>query len=128
MAMALFTPVNDAAINEAKTLPHRIAQKLLEKPQDAIPLEIKILDLEIVAISESKRREIALNLGRSRQGAAHIILWGDVRNEEGELYVEPQITVVQPLGKVSIDERRPGEFVSTEPNFLRFKRMISEMR
>ena len=125
VAIALFTPINDAAKNEAKTLPHRIAKKLREKPQDAIPLEIKILDLEIIASSESKRHEVALNLGRSRQGAAHLILWGDVRKEDGELYIELQITVVQPLGKVIIDEQHRGEFVSTEPNFLQFKRMVS---
>ena len=125
VTIARFTPVNVGATSEAETLPHRIAQELLNRSQGGIPLEVKQVNVSITGSSEMDRRKAAMKLGKSKQSAAHIVLWGDVRKEEGELFLVPYLVVAQPLGKVVIAERSPGQFVAVEPNFLRFKQFVS---
>lgn len=125
VAVTHFVAVNPAAIDEAGTFPHRIAQQLEAKSHAGVPIEVKVLTQEVVGTTESQRQHAALDLGHSSAGAAHVVLWGDVRKEDRELFVQPRLTIVQPLGTGEIDSRPLGPFVGEEPTFLEFKRHVA---
>src|SRR5207244_10302743 len=93
VAIARMTAVTAAARDDADNLTHSIEQTLRDNQRAGLPLEIKRLSVEIVGTDERGRRAAAVALATSREGAAHVVLWGDVRRDESELYIEPRLTV-----------------------------------
>jgi len=125
VAIAKFTPISPGADEEANNLPHRIEQELRDKQLKGAPIEIKRLSIQVEGTDEQARQEVAMSLGISRKGGSHMVLWGDVRKDEGELYVEPHLTIVRQLQKVPIEERKLKKYTSYEPEHINFKKRLS---
>jgi tetratricopeptide (TPR) repeat protein len=124
IAIARFVPVSPAAVDEASNLPHRIVQLLQEKADNGVPLTAKLLSQQIEGPDEETRHEAAVKLARSRNGNAHVIVWGEVRKDEGELYVMFRLTVGRPFRRIRPEERG-GESVVSVANHLEFKQQLS---
>ena len=125
VAIARFTPISSGAEEEADNFPHRVEQKLREKQHEGLPLEIKRLSIKVSGDNEQERRDSAMSIGISRKGSAHIVLWGEVRKDEGELYVKPRLTVTGRLGKAHIEETELKEFTSYDPKHIKFKERLA---
>ena len=98
VALVPFSPIGEDATPDAESFPHRIESHLREKGEEGAPLLLKRLSKPIAGSSENDRKKAALALGRSREGHAHIVVWGDVRRDEGELFIHPRISFANPLG------------------------------
>ena len=66
-----------------------------------------------------------MSIGTSRKGSAHIVLWGEVRKDEGELYAKPRLTVTGQLGKAHMEETELKEFTSYDPKHIKFKERLA---
>jgi len=123
IAIAQFTPISDAAREESVNLQHRIEQKLREKQHEGAPLIIKHLSKSVgYLIDEQQRIKNAITIC---EGKAHIILWGDIRLDDGEFFFEPRLTIIKQIGKTRIIDRRLNVFESDQPEHLAFKKSIS---
>jgi|GEM_PF-7071656 len=123
VAIARFTPISDGAKAEAANVSHRIDRKLRETVSEGAPLIIMPISRAVAyGGSEQTRCDKAIDLCG---GGAHVILWGDVRTDEGELFVLPRLTIVRQLREVSIEEREFDAFRSTSPKHLEFKERLS---
>jgi tetratricopeptide (TPR) repeat protein len=129
VAIAGFTPISAEAEGDAKNIPHRIEGKLREKQLAGAPLKIRRLDAQVNGPDAEARRRAAIALGTSKKGNAHIVIWGEVRKEDGELYVYPCLTICRKLQKTPIQEDPTGliisETVSSGPNHLGFKKRLT---
>lgn len=125
LAIVRFTPISPGADEEANNLPHRIEQELRDKQLKGAPIEIKRLSIQVEGTDEQARQEVAMSLGISRKGGSHVVLWGDVRKDEGELYVEPHLTIARQLQKIPIEERKLKKYTSYEPEHINFKKRLS---
>jgi len=123
IAIAQFTPISDAAREESVNLQHRIEQKLREKQHEGAPLIIKHLTKSVrYLIDEQQRIKNAISIC---EGKAHVILWGDVRLDNGEFFFEPRLTVVRQVQKARIVDTRLNVFESNKPEHLAFKKSVS---
>ncbi len=125
VALAPFSPIGEDAAQDTKSFPHRIESHLREKQEEGTPLVLKQLSLPVTGNTEIERKNAALVLGRSREGQAHIVVWGDVRRDEGELYIHPRLTIAKPLGAEHLEERKIGPAISTGPDYLDFKETLA---
>jgi tetratricopeptide (TPR) repeat protein len=126
VAIARFYPSSRAAADDAKNIPHRIEQKLEELRAKGAPLEIKRLKTKVEGATVQARREKAIALGSSGSDSAHVVLWGEVRKDEGQLFVLPRLTVVRQSRGIQIEERQLSNFTSDEPIHLAFKERLAE--
>ncbi len=125
VAIARLTAVTAGARDDADNLAHSLEQMLRDKQRDGLPLEVKRLASEVAGTDERARRAVAVAMATSRESAAHVVLWGDVRRDEGQLFVEPRLTVARPLGKELPEERSLGRYASEGPSHITFKRRVS---
>ena len=110
---ANFTPVSGAgkaAGEAASRFTYELGEKLLSRSED-IPLQPKVLGREIKASNPSETpKEVALRLGKSREGLAHIVLWGDVVENIKDFTIKPSIAFTESLGPLNISELDVGWF------------------
>jgi len=125
VAIARLSAVTGGARDDADNLAHSLEQALRDKQQAGIPLEAKRLVIEVAGADERSRRATAIAIARSRESGAHVVVWGDVRRDEGQLYVEPRLTVARPLGKELPAERSMGRYSSEGPSHINFKKRLS---
>ncbi len=118
-----FTPVSPAAEEDSENIPHRIEQELQKKQTEGIPLEIKRISKRVIGSNKDSRYDHAIKIGSSKEGHAHVILWGDVRKDEDELYVTPKITIIKKMENVY---DRETEFSRKENNHIEFKERIAK--
>lgn len=117
-----FTPASSAAEEDSENIPHRIEQMLQKKQREGIPLQIKRISKKVIGTNKDSKYDCAIKIGTSKEGHAHIILWGDVRKDENELYVAPKITTIKK--KENIYDREI-EFCNKENNHISFKELIA---
>ena len=120
-----FTPISTGAEEEADNISHRIEQTLRERQRIGLPLEIKRIPVEIVGTDEQSKQNFAIELCKTKEGNSHLIVWGEIRKDEEELYIEPRITVARQLHNARIEERKLGSLISYEPKNLQFKKRLS---
>ncbi len=125
VTITTFVPVGDAAGDDALTIPHRIAEQLQHRQAKGAPLKIKRSKVSVTGATDEVRQETALVLGRSSKDQAHVVIWGDVRRDEGELYVHPRLTIANPLGAVPMEGRELGPSINTGPDHLVFKETLA---
>lgn len=118
-----FTPVSSAAEEDTENIPHRIEQALQKKQTEGIPLEIKRTSKQVFGSDKDSKRDCAIKIGSSREGHAHVILWGDVRKDEDELYVSPKITIINKTENVY---DREMVFSNKAHNHIDFKEHIAK--
>lgn len=118
-----FTPVSPAAEEDSENIPHRIEQELQKKQTEGIPLQIKRIPKQVLGSDKDSMRDCALKIGSSKEGHAHVILWGDVRKDENELYVTPKITIIKKMENVY---DRETEFCNKKNNHIDFKEFIAK--
>jgi len=118
-----FTPVSPAAEEDSENIPHRIEQELQKKQTEGIPLQIKRISKQVIGCNKDSRYDCAIKIGTSKEGHAHVILWGDVRKDENELYVAPKITIIKKIENVY---DRETEFCNKENNHIEFKEDIAK--
>ena len=121
--IAKFTPVSSGAEEDSENIPHRIEQELQKKQTEGIPLEIKRISKQVLGTNKYSKRDCALKIGSSKEGHAHVILWGDVRKDESELYVTPKITIIKKMENVY---DRETEFCTRENNHIDFKEHMAK--
>lgn len=126
VAIARFQPISKAAEDEAENIPHRIEQKLEELRAKGASLEIKRLKTKVKGATEQSRREKAISLGTSGSDSAHVILWGEVRKDDGELFVMPRLTVARQFRDIQIEERQLVSKIDDEPVHLVFKERLAK--
>lgn len=125
VAIARFTPISLTAEDQANNIAHRIEQKLIEKQRGGLELEIRRVDAQVRGADMQARQEAAMALGRSVKGCAHVVVWGEVRMDEGELFVQPNLTIVRPFQDIRIQDSKFGEIVSRGPTHLILKERLS---
>jgi tetratricopeptide (TPR) repeat protein len=125
VAIARLSAVTPGARDDADNLAYSLEQVLRDKQQSGLSLEVKRLTLEVTGTDERSRRAAAVAIAKSREGSAHVVVWGDVRRDEGNLYVEPRLTVARPLGKELPGDRSPGRYSSEGPSHISFKQRLS---
>ena len=125
VGIARLTAVAAGARDDADNLAYSLEQTLRDKQKSGLPLEVKHLTSEIAGVDERTRRAVAVSMANSREDAAHVVLWGDVQRDEGQLYVELRLTVARPLGKELPEERSLGRYTSEGPSHIPFKRRLS---
>ncbi|HCH59555.1 MAG TPA: hypothetical protein DEV73_03005 [Candidatus Zambryskibacteria bacterium] len=124
VAIARFTPISPGAEDDAYNFSHRIEDKLNEKQHEGLPLEVKRLSKGVTGTNEQAREESAKEL--SIEADAHVILWGEIRKDEGELYVKPHLTIARQMQKVRFKDISEREFVNYEPNHIEFKERLAK--
>lgn len=92
VAVAQFTPVNSAALDNAQTFTHRIIHGLQNRSRAGLPMVIIEVSQEISGINEHERQADALRLCAALRSQPHMVIWGDVRLDGPELFVNPRIT------------------------------------
>src|SRR3989339_417653 len=120
-----FTPVSPAAEEDSENIPHRIEQELQKKQTEGIPLQIKRISKQVIGCNKDSRYDCAIKIGSSKEGYAHVILWGDVRKDESELYVTPNLTIIKKMKNVNVDDREIV-FSNKENNHIDFKELIAK--
>ncbi|VAX21052.1 Argininosuccinate lyase, partial [hydrothermal vent metagenome] len=126
VAIANFKAVGKSTDEEGEATAHRIYEALLKKEE--VPLSAKHIKHIVEGEGEEERKEAAIQLANS--APAHIIVFGDVRRDEGELYINPRIVIANNLGGAELEERKvQGKYITTaEPEYLKLKkRMASEV-
>ena len=123
--IAKFTPVSSGAEEDSENIPHRIEQELQKKQTEGIPLEIKRMSKQVLGTNKYSKRDCAIKIGSSKEGYAHVILWGDVRKDESELYVTPNLTIIKKMKNVNVDDREIV-FSNKENNHIDFKELIAK--
>lgn len=129
VAIAGFTPVSAEAEAEAQNITHRIEGELREKQLDGAPLKIRRLTARVSGPDAEARRRAAIALCASPKGKAHVVLWGEVRKDAGELYVHPCLTIARQWRPARIQEDHLGApftpTISHEPTHLEFKKRLA---
>ncbi|HHT9125137.1 MAG TPA: tetratricopeptide repeat protein [Candidatus Brocadiia bacterium] len=130
VVIANFEPIpstNVEAKENCETIPKDLERMIKQKIASGVPLEYPIMyKQQIEGKTEKEKRKNAKDIGHHE--GAHLVLWGSVQftemGGEGEFYLEPRITVVQPLGPVELEEKQPGELrVSlAHPEILELRR------
>ncbi|MBI4221161.1 MAG: hypothetical protein HY607_00565 [Planctomycetes bacterium] len=120
-----FTPVSPAAEEDSENIPHRIEQALQKKQTEGIPLEIKRISKQVLGTNKYSKRDCAIKIGSSKEGYAHVILWGDVRKDERELYVTPNLTIIKKMKNANVDDREIV-FSNKENDHIDFKEHIAK--
>ena len=121
VSISRFTPISESASVEADNFPHRIEQALIAKQKKGATLDIKRLSAEATGTDEGSRHDAARAMGRSWKGCAHLVLWGEVREEEGELYIKPYLTIANELREAKIQTKDLAHFVTYDPKNIEFK-------
>lgn len=125
IAIARFSPISSAAQEDADNFTHRLIANLTQKEREGAPIEIRRLPDNIRGMSDPERLEFAKKLGNSPMGLAHIIIWGEVRKDQGELYVKPTITIARQFDPVHIQEPNILQFTNIEPEHIRFEELLA---
>lgn len=129
VAVASFTPVSPEAEAEAYNLTHRIERRLREKQAEGAPLKIIRLDERIRGSDVAEQRRAAIALTAGRAGKAHLIIWGVIRKDEGELYIQPHLTIARQLHGTRIRSERFNETllqtISDAPTHLELKKRLA---
>lgn len=120
-----FTSASSAAEEDSENIPHRIEQTLKKKQTEGIPLEIKRISKQVRGTDKYSKHNCALKIGASKEGHAHVILWGEVRKDENELYVTPRLTIIKKMKNVNVEDREI-EFSNKENNHIDFKEHIAK--
>ena len=121
-----FVPISPGAEDESNNIAHRIEQKLLEKQKLGAPLKVKRLKDRVTGEEEAERESNAIKIGRSRKGNAHLVIWGEVRKDGEELFVQPHLTVANQLENASMGRVQIGDYTSLQPTDISFKNELSQ--
>ncbi|MBI4249443.1 MAG: hypothetical protein HY611_08060 [Elusimicrobia bacterium] len=118
VAVAPFLPANPETQKESADISRQIGRRLMDSQSEGVPLQVKYLSRPVTGKDERERRQSVLRLSQSREGRAHLILWGDVRKEQGKLLISARLTVTRCSERTPIALRRMGEFISPQPRHL----------
>lgn len=124
VTIAQFAPVTDAAKEKAGDIADRIEEDLLAKARQGAPLEVKLINEPVTGTDERSQQAAALALGKSWQGNANVIFWGQVRDEENELFVKWHMTVVRQLKDTQV-ENQGENFLDRQPDHLEAEEHLS---
>jgi len=119
IAIALFTPVGGVSLDEAQAITYWIKQKLQEKREQGAPLEIRLLEVPIKVFDEATGKNNAIARGKR---VAHVVLWGEVIKDDGELYIKPHLSVTRSLQKISPKKNKLKLLKIYEPDHLKLKK------
>lgn len=120
-----FTPVSSAAIDDSDNVSHRIEQLLLEKKVQGAPLEVKRLNRTAEGNDDKEKEDAARNIAFSSYGYCHVVIWGEVRKDEGEIYVKPHITIARQPSNIILSERSISPRRTLAPSNLEFKELLA---
>lgn len=126
VAIANFSYETDTAKDSAINMPSRIVDALEEISSDNAPLTIKRIKVKVDEADEQASVNKAKKLAKGPYVNAHIVIWGEVRLDSGQLKISPRITVAQKLGGQDLAERKmEGRAANTEPDHLRLKEILA---
>lgn len=120
-----FTPVSALARDKAADIADRIKQSLLARAQQGAPLEVKLIDESVRGIDSEAEQSAARALGTSWHGNANVVLWGEVRTEENELFVSWHMTIVRHPAYLHLQDR-VEEFTDIQPSHIEAEEKLSE--
>lgn len=117
-----FTPISDGAVDESKNIQHRIEKRLNDVSKN-IPIRIIHKNENVpYSLNEMKRQEKAIKISDYK---SHIVLWGDFRKDDGEIFIEPRISIVQDLSIGKLIPKNLSTYISNEPNNLELKKFVT---
>jgi hypothetical protein len=116
IAVLEFTPISDDAKIDSKNFQDRLYHRLLDIRPGASDIQIKRFS-ENIKILETQQKREALCL-RHYRGRAQIVVWGDIRIENGEAFIRPRVSLIKPIrsldrGSMGIGELK-GDIVSLD--------------
>ena len=124
IGIAEFTPISLGAAEASLNLRDRIEEKLDSLAKAGVPLVVKRLDGTVRGEDMAGRARVARSLGHD----VHLVLWGEVRFDEGELKFRPHLTIVNQSPRARFSERSENlqDFASIAPKQLPFKELVSD--
>lgn len=121
-----FTAVSDAYATEADNYTDRIYTVLRQYTRSG-PIVVKRLPESVGLVGdEAARRDSAIALGRTRTGAAHFVLWGDLVLDADTLTIRPRLTIVRQPKQVPVPDVEFAPLTSWDPDHLIFKQWSSD--
>lgn len=130
VVIANFEPIpgdDKDAKSHGETVSADLEIKIRLKVNSGVPMEYPIRHKQIIeGATEKEKKQKAREIGLSK--GAHLVLWGSVQftklGKKWEFYLEPKITIVQPLGPTELEERQPGELRASlsNPEILELRR------
>lgn len=93
VAITDFVGIGNNATDEAMIFSHRIEQQISEKIKKGIPVKTKRIFTQVKGLDDEEKRKSAIEIGNSKEGNAHIVIWGEVRKDQDELYSKIRLTI-----------------------------------
>jgi len=121
VTVTLFSRFGNASESDAEALSHRIVEKIQTKIKEGAPLTVKYLPKQVIGFDEDAKRRAAQELGTTIDGKCHIVIWGEIRKDEDELFIHPRVTVANSIRRVSLNEQSIGDYKSIEPSHIALK-------
>ncbi|MDH5638673.1 MAG: hypothetical protein OEZ04_09290, partial [Nitrospinota bacterium] len=125
--IAHFNELGDEVRERGAAFAKRIERELKSKIKDGAPMEVCSLHGKIEPEPGETMEDAARRLGKAPQTLAHLVLFGDIELEDGELCIEPKIAIIEKFANKEIQER---EIVSgttsagpQEPTYLELKKI-----
>jgi len=122
ISVATFQAVSENAKDDAINITHRIKSLLTEKNEKGLPIIIKQIE-GTIKIKSSNDAKVYCN---SQPYNCHIIVWGEVRKDENELYVQPYITAINNYNKNKIKDGNIKPLLSKSIEKIKFKEHVSD--
>ena len=122
VVVASFTPIGEDSKNEAESVTHRIEKALEERSNRGALLHVLRVRRTVTGMDQAERENTARILGHN----AHVVVWGEVRRDKSELYIQPHITICRRMRAGYLESRQVQCYRSTsEPDQLRLKERLS---
>lgn len=123
IAIARFNPISKQAIDASYNIQHRIEKGLIKKQKLGAPLKIVHLSATVkYNTDEVKRNKNAETICDSK---VHIILWGDIRVDDNELYIEPRFTFLNNYLNKKIRDIKLNSYESIQPSHIKMKKLLA---
>jgi tetratricopeptide (TPR) repeat protein len=120
-----FNEVGADAKETGATIAQLIEEALKAKAKGGAPLDVRPLNGKIEPKPGETPEAAARRIGKEPHTLAHLVLFGDIRKEDGELYIKPSIAVIEKFGDAEITGREMEAGKTRqglgEPDFLTLK-------
>lgn len=109
---------DEAAKVEADNFTDRVYEALKHLQESGAPIVVKGKYPAPSGSTEDEREENARLLGFTREGSAHLVIWGKLRRDHEQIFIRPYVKVAQAF-EPTLSNRGPEtvEFVPQRPQF-----------
>ncbi|MFC1481790.1 tetratricopeptide repeat protein [Candidatus Neomarinimicrobiota bacterium] len=122
VTIANFESLGASDKDQGTLFARRVERELAEK---SAPIIVKRFNKSAKGESIEARQQNAQKIGRSHWGHAHIVLWGEISLEDGELYIQPELAIAQQPQRYSLVGEEITAQRCMEPEHLSLKKRLA---